>query len=60
MKHLQHRLYNKPERLQDATLATILKMEEEIRALKKRLGMSISDDPTVNTFSLPGHEFIEN
>jgi integrase len=60
MKHLQNRLYNKPEQPQDATLATILKMEEEIKALKRQLGMGISDDPNVKAFSLPGHDFIEN
>jgi hypothetical protein len=52
MKHLQHRLYNKPERPQDETHATILKMEEEIKALKKQLGMGDSYNPKVkNLFS---------
>lgn len=37
MKHLQDRLYRKPELSAEAALATILEMEDEIRALKKQL-----------------------
>jgi len=37
MKHLQDRLYRKPELSAEAALATILEMEDEIRALNKQL-----------------------
>jgi len=41
MKHLQDRLYRKPELSAEAALATILKMEDEIRALKKQLDIKL-------------------
>jgi len=41
MKHLQDRLYRKPELSAEAALATILKMEDEIKVLKKQLDVKL-------------------